>query len=743
MNPEKIGKDIAKFLLLEEITEHVVLYPGAFKPPHRGHVETILKSLNFSPTFHDKISGPTMPSTTKTPGKGIIFISEKTRDNVDSNKALQVWELYRESIPELMNVEFVLSSTPVKAVYDYAKNNTTHDIRATFGKGEEERFKGLANREKYPHVEIFDAGTTDDLSATNLRDAIRKGDDNKVKEFLPPQVDIKKFMAIFDTANEGLYPKYNYKKVQQTRYKASDVWTNDPDIIEKKDPKKGTGKKPKGSSRRLYTDEDPKDTVGVKFSSRQDIVDTFSKKSFKAKSHARQSQVINLVHQRVRAAYNRAKDPAVKKRLKTALDYAEQRKEASKAKTQRLKKQKSENIDPKSQAKHKGNSAPFGSAYEPVKEGDTYEKMAAKGKKAGSLKAGTVRKRLGIPKDKKIPLSLINKELARLRKMDKDPDKKGAQLGDKNQKYYKALQLAKTLKTTTNVNEILNLTEEELNEKLCKRGKAYIAKRKRAGEKHNPFLAGRAVKVCKGQMSGVDGKQKKDFRPKKGKTRSAQGRKPDIVKEIGINLSNYDGQILPGDVLRAPKGFPLGGKKLEKSIQLKVIKNSREGVNRYKLSLEDDNGKKYSVRNYEMDGEYKGQKLPKWGLVRKSKKNLNEEWRPQKAKIINKFLHFASDYLNTDRPKIKLLNGPEFTQTYHSFGGYHPGQEDIRVVVYNRNMADILRTLAHEMVHRMQHLDDRLNPNSGEDGSPEENEANSLAGVMLRKFGRENPEIYE
>ena len=89
-------------------------------------------------------------------------------------------------------------------------------------------------------------------------------------------------------------------------------------------------------------------------------------------------------------------------------------------------------------------------------EGDTYEKMAAKGKKAGNLKQGTVRKRLGIPKDKKIPLSLINKELSRMRKMDKDDDKKGVQLGDKNQKYYKALQLAKTLKTTTNLNEDLN-----------------------------------------------------------------------------------------------------------------------------------------------------------------------------------------------------------------------------------------------------------------------------------------------
>ena len=287
--------------------------------------------------------------------------------------------------------------------------------------------------------------------------------------------------------------------------------------LHESDPKKGTGKKPEGSGRRLYTDEDPSDTVSIEFRTKEDIVNTLNKTSFKNKPHARQSQIINLIHQRVRAAYQNAKDAKTKARLKRGLDYIEKRKEASKKKTQRLKKQKlkestksdfnrvlyyqnyftnlspstfdiniveddimisginkpylpefndtidtrqvpvnqnlEENIDPKSQKKHKGKSAPFGSAYEPVDEGDTYEKMAAKGKKAGNLKQGTVRKRLGIPKDKKIPLSLINKEIARLKKMDKDPDKKGAQLGDKNQKYYKALQLAKTLKTTTNLNE--------------------------------------------------------------------------------------------------------------------------------------------------------------------------------------------------------------------------------------------------------------------------------------------------
>jgi len=109
-------------------------------------------------------------------------------------------------------------------------------------------------------------------------------------------------------------------------------------ILLEADPKKGTGKKPKGSSRRLYTDENPKDTVKVKFSTTSDIRDTLTKKTFKSKSHARQSQIINLIHQRVRAAKGRVKDPIKKKRLTAAFKYISKRKEASKKKTQRLKK---------------------------------------------------------------------------------------------------------------------------------------------------------------------------------------------------------------------------------------------------------------------------------------------------------------------------------------------------------------------------------------------------------------------
>ena len=105
----------------------------------------------------------------------------------------------------------------------------------------------------------------------------------------------------------------------------------------KLDPKVGTGKKPEGSDRRLYTDENPSDTVSVKFRTKQDIVDTLNKESFKSKSHARQSQIINLIHQRLRVVLERAKDPEVKKRLRTAFEYIESKKEESKKKTQEMK----------------------------------------------------------------------------------------------------------------------------------------------------------------------------------------------------------------------------------------------------------------------------------------------------------------------------------------------------------------------------------------------------------------------
>ena len=183
-----------------------------------------------------------------------------------------------------------------------------------------------------------------------------------------------------------------------------------------------------------------------------------------------------------------------------------------------------------------------------LEEGDTIEKFSAKGKATGKLKQGTIRKKLGVKKGEKIPTYKIDKEIARLRRKDKDKDKPGAQLSPTDSKYLKGLTLSKTLRkegtcgynedmkgnklktpgglketiefvTENNpgitkeeiVKEVLKIKHlgETLTEGLCKRGKNYIAARKRAGEKSSAYLSGRGVKVCKGQIKGSDGQKKK------------------------------------------------------------------------------------------------------------------------------------------------------------------------------------------------------------------------------------------
>ena len=66
------------------------------------------------------------------------------------------------------------------------------------------------------------------------------------------------------------------------------------------DPKKGTGKKPKGSGRRLYTDENPKDTVSIKFATPSDARKTVAKVKKIKKPYARKIQILTVGEQRAK-----------------------------------------------------------------------------------------------------------------------------------------------------------------------------------------------------------------------------------------------------------------------------------------------------------------------------------------------------------------------------------------------------------------------------------------------------------
>ena len=71
-------------------------------------------------------------------------------------------------------------------------------------------------------------------------------------------------------------------------------------MLKRKDPKKGTGKKPKGSGRRLNTDENPRDTVGIKFATPGDARATVAKVKKINKPFARKIQILTVGEQRAK-----------------------------------------------------------------------------------------------------------------------------------------------------------------------------------------------------------------------------------------------------------------------------------------------------------------------------------------------------------------------------------------------------------------------------------------------------------
>ena len=71
-------------------------------------------------------------------------------------------------------------------------------------------------------------------------------------------------------------------------------------VKKKRDPRVGTGKKPKGSGRRLYTDENPKDTVRIKFATVKDAKATVAKVKRVRKSYARKIQILTVGEQRAK-----------------------------------------------------------------------------------------------------------------------------------------------------------------------------------------------------------------------------------------------------------------------------------------------------------------------------------------------------------------------------------------------------------------------------------------------------------
>ena len=118
--------------------------------------------------------------------------------------------------------------------------------------------------------------------------------------------------------------------------------------------------------------------------------------------------------------------------------------------------------------------------------------------------------------------------------------------------------------------------------------------------------------------------------------------------------------------------------------------------------------------------------------------------KQDKYNHINDFVQYCQDKLKIKHlPAIKFSSDKNWAIENTSFGAYNPGLKSLVVYVNNRNLADILRTIAHELVHHKQLELGNLKSDSGDTGSDIENQANSIAGVLMRNYGKTNDLIYE
>ena len=193
----KPAKDDAGEPIKEEMQEmfDTALLGGGFKPPHKGHIELLKRLSQKANKIYILTSDVSSKSRTFESG----MLSGKVIDGATCNLFL---EKMIDQIPELSNVEIVITKSPIREIFEYVGEKSRQGEKILLGvggkEGDVERFKNIYNyapQEKGLTIDVevlepvvFDEGT---VSATKMREAISNKELNKLITFIPDEISDK------------------------------------------------------------------------------------------------------------------------------------------------------------------------------------------------------------------------------------------------------------------------------------------------------------------------------------------------------------------------------------------------------------------------------------------------------------------------------------------------------------------------------------------------------------------------
>ena len=205
----------------------IALYPGAFKPPHRGHFE-VVKSLlngthngqvytkdNYKDAGASSLSGK--KSIVDKINKVIVFPGGGERNGITKGESIAIWKIYSKYLPGIEVIDG--EKNPMFAAKEYAKANTDKDFYAITGIRSEEDFIDLRRITTFtntPHVQglVIPAAKGNEVRASQLRKAALSGNLDELRDFFPSQLNREELLSILKMLKDNIISEIMNEKME-------------------------------------------------------------------------------------------------------------------------------------------------------------------------------------------------------------------------------------------------------------------------------------------------------------------------------------------------------------------------------------------------------------------------------------------------------------------------------------------------------------------------------------------------
>ena len=195
---KQLVQELVDSILKEDARKVTAIYGGGFKPPIKGHFKIAQEALKDLSEI-DKL---------------MIYVGGGIRDGIEQEEALAIWDIYKEVLGP--KVEPVPSVAPIGDIMRYAKDHPDELVYFVIGyrEGREDDLKDIASRtkgieEKYPNLEVKVIKTDDpNISGTNARKALKKGDKETFFTFLPDEIPANEKEEIYNLVSKSIVSEH-------------------------------------------------------------------------------------------------------------------------------------------------------------------------------------------------------------------------------------------------------------------------------------------------------------------------------------------------------------------------------------------------------------------------------------------------------------------------------------------------------------------------------------------------------